>query len=598
MSFRFGYTSPPHSNRRDWHNVTKLVSLVWDFRGRILAALSLLVLAKLANVGVPLALKALVDVLDGDRGAVLALPVSLLAAYGFLRLSSSAFNELRDALFAKVRYRVIRRLSVRLMTHLHRLSLRFHLSRKTGAITRDLERGTSSISSILNYLIFNILPTFAEFSLVVGILFANYEPAFALITGGAVFVYVLFTVKVTEWRMHFRHSMNALDSEAGTRAVDSLINYETVKYFGNEALEARRYDATLGEWENAAVKSQTSMAALNFGQGAIIAIAVTFIMTIAAQGVIDGRMTIGDLVMVNAFLIQLFIPLNFLGVVYRQIKYSMADMDLLFRLMEEKPEIVDKPGAMILPPGPGSVRFENVSFAYDPDRPILHSVDLALAPGSKMAVVGASGAGKSTLARLLFRHYDVTSGAVYVDDHDVRSLTQASLRANIGIVPQDTVLFNETILYNIQYARPAATREEIEHAAGLAHIHDFIASLPSGYETVVGERGLKLSGGEKQRVAIARVFLKDPHILIFDEATSALDSHSERVIQAAMNEVAADRTTLVIAHRLSTIVDADQILVLDQGRIVEVGTHRELLSLESAYAQMWRLQQNHQDPLE
>jgi ATP-binding cassette subfamily B protein len=585
------YTEAPQVDRNAFRNLRMMVPYIWDYRGRVLVALGALLLAKLANVGVPVVLKEIVDSLDVDAGQALVFPVFLLMAYGALKLAASAFNELRDALFAKVRYHAMRRLSNRVLGHLHELSLRYHLERKTGALSRDLERGARSVSSILNYMVFNILPTIVEFLLVAAFLLVNYDVMFTVVTFGTVVIYVAFTLAVTNWRMHYRHTMNRLDSTANTQAFDSLINYETVKYFNNEHHEARRYDETLDGWEDAAVKSQTSMSTLNFGQGAIIAVGVTGIMGLAAQGVVSGEMTLGDLVLVNSFLLQLFIPLNFLGVVYRQIRYSLADMDRIFRLLETEPEITDRPDARELEVTRGEVRFEDVSFAYQPDRVILEGVDFTVRPGRKVAVVGPSGAGKSTLARLLFRFFDVTGGAVRVDGHDIRRLTQASLRRAIGIVPQDTVLFNDTVYYNIAYARPGASREEVERAARLAHVHDFIAGLPQGYETLVGERGLKLSGGEKQRIAIARVILKAPRILVFDEATSALDTRSEKAIQEALNEVAADHTTLVIAHRLSTIVDADEILVMEAGRIAERGSHGELLARDGLYAQMWALQQ-------
>ncbi len=589
------YTEPPHGDRRDLENLRRVAPFLWEYRGRVLLALAALVLAKLANVGVPLVLKEIVDRLDLAAPGALALPLALLLGYGALRLAASAFNELRDAVFARVRYRAMRRLSLRLLEHLHRLGLRFHLERRTGAISRDLERGTQSVSSLLNYMVFNILPTAAEFVLVAFILLGRYEARFAVATFATVAVYVAFTLVVTEWRMHFRHTMNALDSEANTHAVDSLINYETVKYFGNECLELARYDGTLARWEDAAVKSQTSMSFLNFGQGAIIAVGVTFVMVFAAQGVVAGTMTLGDLVLVNTMMLQLFMPLNFLGIVYRQLKHALADMDRMFRLLDHEPEIRDAPDARPLEVRRGEIRFEQVDFAYRPDRPILRGVDFRVPAGRKVAVVGPSGAGKSTLVRLLFRFYDVDRGRILIDGQDVREVTQESLRRAIGIVPQDTVLFNDTIYYNILYGRPDASREEVEEAARLAHIHDFILSLPQGYETVVGERGLKLSGGEKQRIAIARVLLKDPPIMVFDEATSSLDSQSEQAILAALREVAARRTTLVIAHRLSTIVDADEILVMDGGRIVERGDHRALLAQGGLYARLWALQQRERE---
>jgi len=591
MNHRYEPAEPLHQDRRDAFNLRKLRPFLWEYRGRALIALASLVLAKFANVGVPLVLKQVVDQLEHSEQGLLTMPIWLLLAYGILRLASALFNELRDAVFARVRYHAMRRLSTQVLRHLHDLSLRFHLERQTGAISRDLERGTRSISSILNYLVFSILPMLVELGLVALVLLTQYQPMFALVTFGTVLVYVAFTFAITEWRMEFRHAMNRLDSQANTQAVDSLINYETVKCFGNERLELERYDRTLEEWETAAVKTQTSMSVLNFGQGAIIAVGVTLVMIYAAKGVVEGSLSIGDLVLVNAFLLQLFIPLNFLGIVYRQVKYSLADMDLVFKLLERRPEVLDAPQAVPLALSRGEVRFEQVSFAYQPDRPILHEVDFVVGAGRKVAVVGHSGAGKSTLARLLFRFYEVSDGRILIDGQDLRQVTQESLRAQIGIVPQDTVLFNESIYYNLQYGRPDATREEIEAAARLAHIHDFIRSLPKGYDTLVGERGLKLSGGEKQRIAIARAMLKRPRILIFDEATSSLDTKTEQAIQETLAEVAEHYTTLVIAHRLSTVVDADLILVMDQGRIIERGSHRELLQQQGLYHHMWQLQQ-------
>lgn len=583
--------SRPHDDRRDWHNLHRMLPYIWEYRGRALLALACLILAKVANVGIPMVLKEIVDLMERSGGVELVLPVALLLAYGALRLSSTLFNELRDVVFARVRYHAMRRLSTQVLTHLHDLSLRFHLERKTGAISRDLERGTRSVSSILNYMVFSIIPMLVEFSLVALVLLSNYALVFTLITFGTVAIYVTFTFAVTEWRMDYRHSMNRLESQSSGQAVDSLINYETVKYFGNEGLELARFDGTLGEWEGAAVKSQTSMSILNFGQGLIIGLGVTAIMFYAANGVVEGEMSIGDLVLVNAFMLQLFIPLNFLGMVYRQIKYSLADMDLIFKLLEREPEISDRPGAQPLALEGGEIRFEQVSFAYQPDRQILYEVDFTVRPGEKVAVVGHSGAGKSTLSRLLFRFYDVTGGRVMVDGQDLRDVSQESLREAISIVPQDTVLFNDTIYYNLAYGRPSASREEIEQAAEMACIREFIDSLPQGYETVVGERGLKLSGGEKQRVAIARAILKRPRILVFDEATSSLDSKTEQSIQETLGQVAQHHTTLVIAHRLSTVVDADRILVMERGRIIEQGTHRELLAMAGSYQGMWQLQQ-------
>ncbi|MEA3639210.1 MAG: ABC transporter ATP-binding protein/permease [Lamprobacter sp.] len=588
-------TERVHSDRRDRQNLRGILPYLAEFRGRALIALGCLVLAKFANVGVPILLKQIVDAFEQAREQVLVLPIGLLMAYGALKLSSSLFNELRDVVFARVRFRAMRRLSTRVLTHLHQLSLSYHLGRQSGALSRDLERGTRSIATILNYLVFSVIPVLVEFTLVAAVLLTKYQLIFALVTFGTVLVYIGFTFAITEWRMDYRRQMNVLDSRANTQAFDSLLNYETVKYFGNERLELDRYDNTLAQWEDVAVKSQSSMSLLNFGQGSIIAIGVTLIMVYAAQGVVNGSMSIGDLVLVNAFMLQLFIPLGFLGIVYRQIKYALADMDLVFKLLERTPEITDAPGAPALVLNKGAVRFEGVSFHYQPERAILHQVDVHIDPGEKVAVVGHSGAGKSTLARLLFRFYDPQQGRILIDDQDIRGVHQDSLRAAIGVVPQDTVLFNDSLRYNLAYGRTDATEAEIQRAAELAHIADFIASLPEGWETVVGERGLKLSGGEKQRVAIARAILKRPRILIFDEATSSLDSRTEQAIQQTLAEVSEDHTTLVIAHRLSTVVDADRILVMDQGRVIEQGAHRSLLSQGGTYAAMWELQQRERE---
>jgi ATP-binding cassette subfamily B protein len=511
--------------------------------------------------------------------------------YGLLRLFSTLFGEIRDALFAKVTQRAIRRVALQVFEHLHNLSLRFHLERQTGGVSRDIERGTRGISFLLTFLLFNILPTLLEIGLVAGILFVKYDPWFAIITFATLVFYIAFTLVITEWRMVFRRTMNEMDSKANTRAIDSLINYETVKYFGNERYEVSRYDDQMQRWEVSAVRNQTSLATLNAGQSIIIAIGVTLLMLLAADGVAKGTMTIGDLVLVNVYMLQLYMPLHFLGFVYREIKNALADMEKMFRLMDEKKEVQDAPDAPALKLNGAAVRFENVDFSYDPARSILHGVNFEIPCGDTVAVVGASGAGKSTLSRLLFRFYDVNAGGISIDGQDIRSVSQASLRAAIGIVPQDTVLFNDTIYYNIAYGRPDASRDEVIAAAQSAHIHTFIESLPQGYDSMVGERGLKLSGGEKQRVAIARAILKNPAILIFDEATSALDSKSEKAIQDELHTIARNRTTLVIAHRLSTIVDAHQILVMDNGRIIERGTHRNLLEKQGVYAQMWALQQ-------
>lgn len=588
---RVDYTSKSESKRSDWKNFRSLAPYLWEYRGRVLLALMCLVLAKIANVGVPLVLKEIVDSLDVAPQKVLVIPVALLLAYGALKLTSGFLNELRDILFTRVRYRAMRRLTLRTLAHLHELQLRFHLERKTGAITRDLQRGSASLSSLLNYLVFNQIPILVELILVITIMAVNYDLMFTLIILVAVFIYVGFTLAITNWRMEYRHKMNRLESKANNEAVDSLINYETVKYFNNEQLEIKRCDESLAGWEDSAVLSRSSMGLLNFGQGVIIALSVTAVMFFAARQVTQGSMTLGDLVLVNAFLLQLFIPLGFLGVVYRQIKYAFADMDQLIKLLEIKPEIEDIHNAKSLVTNKGEVKFENVNFGYQAERKILHDVSFIIPSGKKVAVVGASGSGKSTLARLLFRFYDLDSGVISIDGQDISEVTQESLRRAIGIVPQDTVLFNDTIYYNLIYARSDASHAAVISAARMAHIHDFIMSLPDKYETVVGERGLKLSGGEKQRVAIARTILKNPKILVFDEATSALDSKAEQAILQALRETAVNHTTLVIAHRLSTIVDADEILVLDQGRITEQGSHSQLLKADGSYAQLWKLQQ-------
>jgi ATP-binding cassette, subfamily B, heavy metal transporter len=581
---------PAAAQGGDWRTIRTLLPYLWAYKGRVLAALGALIGAKVANVGVPLLMKEIVDRLDPTI-AILSVPLALLAAYGALRLSTTFFTELREYLFAKVTQRAVRTIALEVFRHLHALSLRFHLARQTGGLTRDVERGQRGISTLISFTLFSILPTLVEISLVATILIVRYDWTFITITLAALALYIVATVMITDWRTGFRREMNELDSKANTRAIDSLLNYETVKYFGNEEWEARRYDQSMQRWEKAAVKSQTSLSLLNIVQSAIIAIAVTLIMWRATVGVVNRTMTIGDLVLVNAFMIQLYIPLNFLGVLYREIKQALADMERMFALAKEHTEIADAPGAAALDVGAGEVRFEHVDFGYETNRQILFDVSFTIPAGQTVAVVGPSGAGKSTLSRLLFRFYDVTGGRITINGRDLRAVRQDSVRSAIGIVPQDTVLFNDTIEYNIGYGRPGATHEEIVAAAELAQIHKFIVSTPEGYATPVGERGLKLSGGEKQRVAIARAVLKDPRLLIFDEATSALDSKSEKAIQAELKRIAQDRTTLTIAHRLSTIVDADMILVLDHGRIVERGTHGALLARNGVYARMWQLQQ-------
>lgn len=634
-----GRVEAPHSNRRDIENLRKITTYLWEYRGRVLLAMACLIVSKLAIVAVPLVLKEIINTLDADRergkssvaeeseqaqdnlatevplqtselttdstpiaqgtaiqdalsgNDALLVALGLVAAYGLLRLASSLFKELRDSLFARVRYRAMHKLSTQVLSHLHELSLAFHLERRTGSISKDLSRGTNSLSSIVNLLVFNIVPTAAEFLLVAAILFGGYGWQYTGVVVGTVIIYIGFTLFFSGWRMQFRHEMNRLDSLSNGRAVDSLLNYETVKYFNNEPREIGAYNAHMDDWADAGVKSQVTMSTLNFGQAAIVAVGVTLIMLLATRDVANQSITLGDIVLINAMMLQLFVPLNVLGVVYRGLQYALADMDLVLKLLERAPEIQDRPDAIDLKVKQARVEFKNVEFAYLPERPILKGVSFVVEPGQKLAIVGPSGAGKSTISRLLFRFYDVDNGSVLIDGVDVRDCTQSSLRNALGVVPQDTVMFNDTIRYNLAYANPDADDQAVELAAQRANLLEFIAQLPQGFETIVGERGLKLSGGEKQRMAIARVVLKDPPIIIFDEATSSLDSRSEQAILEGMNAVARRATSLVIAHRLSTVVDADEILVLDAGQIVERGTHETLLSHDGLYASLWQMQQ-------
>ena len=581
----------------EWSALRSLAPHLWpasnpSIRLRVVGAFALLTGAKLATVYVPILFKRMVDLFSDPQHLPVALPLGMIVGYGVLRIAAIAFSELRDAVFAKVAQRAIRTVALRTFRHLHSLSLNFHLERQTGGLSRAIERGTTGIDTLLTFMLFNIVPTLIEIALVCGILWAFFDFSYALVTFVCVIGYIAYTLTVTEWRLKYRRQMNETDQEANTRAIDSLLNYETVKYFGNEQYEAARFDQALARYERASVASKSSLSLLNVGQAAIIGVGLAILMAMAGRGVIAKQLTVGDFVLVNTYLIQLYIPLNFLGFVYREIKQALTDMEAMFKLLDVSPDVRDAPNAPPLREGPGNVAFEHVSFAYDPRRTILDDVSFTVPAGHRVAIVGASGAGKSTISRLLFRFYDVDRGHIRIDGEDIRDVTQASVRAAIGIVPQDTVLFNDTVYYNIAYGRPGASPAEVEEAARLARIHDFVMASPDGYQTMVGERGLKLSGGEKQRVAIARTILKRPRILLFDEATSALDTRTEREIQASLREVSRGRTTLVIAHRLSTIVDCDEIIVLAEGRIAERGTHADLLRRDGLYAAMWLRQQH------
>lgn len=581
---------------KDWQAIRSLLPYLWQFRMRLFLAIALLLLAKVANVGIPLALKEVVDALDIAQTSAIFLPVTFLLIYGGLRFMAALFGELRDVLFAKVIAQSVRKIAVQIFEHLHKLSLRFHLQRQTGGISRDIERGSRGITFLMYFMVFNILPTLAEIALVTGLLLYKYPPLYAAITTGTILLYIAYTLIATEWRMRYRRKMNETDSQANNLAIDSLLNYETVKYFGNEAYESRQYDDVLTHWQAASIKNQTSLSILNVGQGVIIATGLTSLMLLASTEVVEGVFTLGDLILINAFLLQLYVPLGFLGFVYREIRHALADMERMFSLRDQPLEISDTAEATDINVTTGEVQFKNIDFHYDVERTILQQISFTVPAGKKVAIVGASGAGKSSLMRLLFRFYDPQAGAIYIDGVDIRSVSQASLRQVIGVVPQDTVLFNASIAHNIGYGAPTASHDEIIDAARRAHLHDFIDQLPAGYETLVGERGLKLSGGEKQRIAIARTLLKNPRILVLDEATSALDSHTEKKINHELQSLSSQCTTLVIAHRLSTIIDAHQIIVLDAGQIVEQGTHAALLACKGRYAAMWTMQQPTHSP--
>jgi len=592
---------PETQGKIQWQVIAKLGPYLWEYRTRALIAIGFLVLAKLSGIGLPVALKHIVDHLDPSQHngidiQLITVPIALLIGYGLLRFFNVFFSELRDTVFSRVTERAQRRVGLDVFRHLYELELEFHLSRKTGGLSREMERGTRGISFLLRFALFNIIPTFLEILLVSTILFVSYNYQFALIALISVITYVSFSIYITEWRTGFVRQANQMDNKANTRAVDALLNYETVKYFGNENYEAELYDDSLASWESARLKNRLSLTALNSGQALIIASSITSMMLIAAQQVQNGTMSLGDLVLVNAFMIQLFMPLNVLGFVYRELKASLADIETLFKLLHQTPAILDKPHASPVKAGAKSIHFKNVNFHYHPSRPILKNINFTIEPGQRVAIVGRSGSGKSTIGRLLFRFYDACGGQILLDDQDIKDVSQDSLRSKIGVVPQDTVLFNDTIYHNIQYGFPDATKQQVHEAANACHLTHFINQLPEGYETLVGERGLKISGGEKQRIAIARVILKNPQILIFDEATSSLDSEAEQTINQSLTQIAQNHSTLIIAHRLSTIVDADQILVLDQGEIIEKGTHQALLEQKGLYAQLWALQQKEQLP--
>ena len=586
----------PHT-RSDWQTLKNLWPYIWQSKYRVIIAFIALSLAKVANLGIPITLKKIIDDLSPNPTlqVALAVPILMLIAYGVLRISQTLFNEVRQIVFFRVAENAARVMSLQVFNRLHSLSLRFHLGRQTGGLTRDIERGTRGVRSLIGFSFMTIIPTLIEIVMVLGFLWVKYDIVFFAITGAALFCYITYTVGITEWRTQYRKRMNELDSHANQKAVDSLLNFETVKYFNNEKFEAKRYDEGLGQFRDAAIESQRSLSALNFGQQIIISVALIAILWYTTRGVVDGHLTIGDLVLVNTLMLQLYVPLNNLGVMYRELKHSLTDVDKMFDLLQSSPDIADQPNARELMVSQGRIEFQHVNFSYTDARSILHDISFTVEPNTTTAIVGKSGAGKSTISRLLFRFYDIQSGDIRIDGQSIAQVTQLSLRSNIGIVPQDTVLFNDTLGYNIAYGKPDANEAQVRAAADAAHLTDFLKRLPEGLDTAVGERGLKISGGEKQRVAIARTLLKNTPILVFDEATSALDSHAEKAIQSAFDEAAQNRTTLIVAHRLSTIVHADQILVMNDGRITERGTHSELLKRRGEYAAMWAAQQDERD---